>query len=485
MFETNLAEIYVARTIGSNKLICGDETMKWIKNNFATIYQGEKELGRDTCIMYEDLDKMLKIKSKGKISVYDSLIKEIGLDPIMTSANNPIIKLTDKQIRTIASMSNRGATFYNFKPYIYDIVNQASATQIKMLQKDWVNVFDKYQTIWKMWNSVVTPGFHIQNTLSNAYQSFLGAGASAMNPKRLKKAAQIIKGADPKQTITINGEKFTHQQLKYMAEQEGLLNTFFGNEFEIYGGEASKLTKGKINPKIDPTSLNDFIGYKIGGKIGAGIEETQRMNLWLNYLEKGQTPKEAVESVNKFMFDYADLTEFEKTYMKRIIPFYTFMRKNIPMELEQIIEQPQKYQQTAYAINEFQHMSGDNYIPLEDRDEWRQDFIQFPNQKDGINAGININLPYQQLERLAPNKLLGQTSPAIKTPIEALTGKYLYTGLDVESPLDYLAGQNAYANMLNRTADKEGINKGLYVSGQLLGLPMGTIYDQSKFNDYR
>ena len=34
--------------------------------------------------------------------------------------------------------------------------------------------------------------------------------------------------------------------------------------------------------------------------------------------------KEAVDKVNKYMFDYSDLTDFEKDTMKRIIPFYIY-----------------------------------------------------------------------------------------------------------------------------------------------------------------
>jgi len=52
---------------------------------------------------------------------------------------------------------------------------------------------------------------------------------------------------------------------------------------------------------------------------------------------------EMADHVKKFMFDYTELTEFERRYMKKIFPFYTWLRKNIPLQLEQLVKQPHKY----------------------------------------------------------------------------------------------------------------------------------------------
>jgi hypothetical protein len=41
-------------------------------------------------------------------------------------------------------------------------------------------------------------------------------------------------------------------------------------------------------------------------------------------------------------FDYSDLTPFERNVMKNVIPFYTFMRNNLPYQVQMALTQPNK-----------------------------------------------------------------------------------------------------------------------------------------------
>ena len=233
------------------------------------------------------------------------------------------------------------------------------------------------------------------------------------------------------------------------------------------GGMIKGLPKG-----LDPTDVEGFVLNKIGTEVGTKIEGTQRMNLWLSCLERGNTPEHARDIVNKYLFDYSDLTDFEQQTVKRIIPFYTFMKKNAPMELEAMLNQPQKFSQLQKGITNFEKMGGD-YKGENERNEWRQEYIQIPN----TGYGVADQLPYNQLERIVdPQKILGQTSPLIKTPIEMMTGDYIYTGIDIGGPIEYLANQTAPTKVAYNTLQKDSIlDKLLYATGQLSGFPIGEI----------
>lgn len=79
-----------------------------------------------------------------------------------------------------------------------------------------------------------------------------------------------------------------------------------------------------------------------GAKWGHGIESNARMAHYLGKIDEGFTPANAMLSVKKHLFDYSDLTVFERTTMRRIIPFYTFMRFNTPLQFQMFVTQPRK-----------------------------------------------------------------------------------------------------------------------------------------------
>jgi hypothetical protein len=234
----------------------------------------------------------------------------------------------------------------------------------------------------------------------------------------------------------------------------------------------------------------EFAPYKLGTKIGTKIEATQRMNLFMSRLDKGDTVQEAVENVNKFLFDYGELTDFEQEVMKRIIPFYTFMRKNIPMELDAMLNQPTTFTSLQRARMNIGKMNEDTFQKENERNEWRQDDVQLPFNIGGRSFGVTDNMPYSQFERvLTPNMLAGQTSPFIKTPIELLRGETLYTKMPIEDPVDYISMLFSYPKMFNMASKKdhyEGMSaRELYVLGQLLGFPINEMKQMYEYPDWR
>ena len=107
-----------------------------------------------------------------------------------------------------------------------------------------------------------------------------------------------------------------------------------------------------------------------------------------------------------------------------------------------------------------------------------KDYVQLPFQIGGENVGFNLNLPYETLERLTPEKILGQSSPLIKALPELYSGKYAFTGMDVNSVPEYLMNQVAPVRIMDGISDKEGVSKALYGLSQATGINVATIKDQ-------
>jgi hypothetical protein len=76
--------------------------------------------------------------------------------------------------------------------------------------------------------------------------------------------------------------------------------------------------------------------------MNSAVEDNARLANFIFNLDRTGDAARAAEHTKKFLFDYADLTAFEQKKLKKLIPFYTFMRKNTPLQVEQLVQQPGK-----------------------------------------------------------------------------------------------------------------------------------------------
>ena len=490
IFETSLADIYLARVLGSNKLLYGDETQRFLKKNFLTpLYSGDIDsipFTHEPVVLYKDVKPGLLNYARSIVkpnedayTKSEELLNEfikLGDTHFGTtfSPNNVLQKLNKEQVEFLQKC--RVSVSHASKGVIND-ANSVTRVQKAQMTSSMMRAYDKFMHIWKLQNTIVIPGFHTQNLVSNAFQSFLAIGSDAFNPAKLKKAYKIYTNPDPKQTIKIGDKVWTFQELNYAAKKTGVVDEMF-HTFEFSDDSPGGLIKA-LPKSLDPTDTEDFLPYKWATKIGGSIEGVQRLNLFISALKQTDNDiAKASEIVDKFLFDYSDVTEFEQDIVKRIIPFYTFMKKNFPMELEQMIEQPTTYTMLQKAYNNFEKSGNNEYYGENDRSEWRQEHIQLPfDTEDGDTYGIADQLPYNQIERIVdPQKVLGQTSPAIKTPIEALLGKYVYTGSDIGSAGEYLANQTFWSKLPVVASNYDDpVQKRNYIIGQLTGFPIGKI----------
>jgi hypothetical protein len=68
--------------------------------------------------------------------------------------------------------------------------------------------------------------------------------------------------------------------------------------------------------------------FALGGGAGRAIENQSRLSIYLAARDKGLSPQAATEIVNRTLFDYGDLTPFERDVVRRLVPFYTWTSKN-------------------------------------------------------------------------------------------------------------------------------------------------------------
>lgn len=191
-----------------------------------------------------------------------------------------------------------------------------------------LKAFDTVQGAWKggtLFNWLNGLPFMVRNEASNLISMGVRGGMAPQDmPKGLADAYRLGKASEDD---VIEGLG-TVGELRKKEQELGLTGGFTGDIVDPEG--SNKYVEG----------LNKVLGVEKMSKLNGALEDNARRALWLDGMRKGLSPEEAADNVFKALFDYADLTDFEKDYAKRFIPFYAFSRKNIPATLETLITKP-------------------------------------------------------------------------------------------------------------------------------------------------
>jgi hypothetical protein len=165
------------------------------------------------------------------------------------------------------------------------------------------------------------------------------------------------------------------------------------------------------------------------------VENNARLGSWLWALDQGYSPADAADLVKKYLFDYGALSKTEKNVFKRAAFFYTWARKNIPMQLETLLTKPGKIVPLAAAQAEMLKRAG---IEKEDLPEWAAGLVPMPYGKKGsviLGAELSSWIPFGDLQRVAqdPGKdLIGQGSPLWKLPLELLINRSIFMDREIK-----------------------------------------------------
>jgi hypothetical protein len=103
-------------------------------------------------------------------------------------------------------------------------------------------------------------------------------------------------------------------------------------------GAWNPLGQAGLGGRVDDT----FAPLVLGRRVGTGIEDYVRLANYLGNLRQGMASGMAGMKTRAIHFDYSDLTPFERNVMKNVIPFYTFMRRNLPYQVQMALTQPNK-----------------------------------------------------------------------------------------------------------------------------------------------
>jgi hypothetical protein len=314
---------------------------------------------------------------------------------------------------------------------------------------DVMKVWDRLQGKIKTALTVPNPQYHLTNLygdLFNAYHGSnvfslargLGVSARVLRHKAKREAAlkTLDRQVDPAgKGVKIDGGRMSLANLLDEAERHGAVGQgFIGRDLadvlDAQGKEAGeRLGKGKVTGKLGET------GRKLGsGKVTGRVlhpvdtirdlsqyrEDGVRLATYIAARRRGLNPDRAAAHVARHHFDYADLTTFERTVLRRVFPFYTFTARNTPLQIRTLLEKPGKFANLQKVREEAQKSSDVPAGYEKDLRLFEQQGLPIP--VPGTGQLLYPKLPAMDLSRLTirdqGNYLMSMLTPLIKTPVE-------------------------------------------------------------------
>jgi hypothetical protein len=286
--------------------------------------------------------------------------------------------------------------------------------------------FDRVQNWWKG-QVLISPSYHIRNMVGNYWNNFL---AGVKDPTRYENAMELQLGKKGRKVITEAGETITGKTILKEANKRGVLGQGW------YGADIAQTLQQEVGgisklKKLLPWEQQNY-AFKFNRKVGEVIENNARLAHFIDKVAKGFSYDDAARSVKTFLFDYSDLTPTEKNVFKRLFPFYTWSRKNLPLQLENLALQPEKFAAVPKIIERIE--SG----VAEPRDEkYMSSYISEnvpvrirTNEKGDTEYFLLGNwLPSAQAVDLLSNpfeNLVNMVTPLAKTPFELWANKSFY-----------------------------------------------------------
>lgn len=280
-----------------------------------------------------------------------------------------------------------------------------------------VKVWDTINNAWKTNATVIYPSFHTRNAISNVFQNAL---AGVRNPLDYKRAIDIQSSKDLSKADAKILEEYKAQGLQNVGQLSGDIEQTFEKEIM---GVFDNFKKGKV---IAGT-------VKAGRNTGDFVETNAKLAHFIAKRKEGLTPFEAGQSVKKYLFDYSDITNKEK-FLKKIMPFYTFTRKNLPIQIEALVKDPSKQTKIIKMKNNVEVMTNED-SNTEILPDWLKDAAPvFVGRKDGKVRYIKLEgfLGAADMNKLSLTKgaqdLLNMVSPIIKAPVEQVANKNFFFG---------------------------------------------------------
>lgn len=324
------------------------------------------------------------------------------------------------------------------------------------------DLYKAYESAWKRYTLFLFPEYHARNVIGDIWLGWMHGWKPSQIGKDMFDAAKIQakSGAQRKIKTALYGE-ISGEDLIKTARDYGVIGTGQISEIDDILAPINSEKGKSIMKKVKEHAWD----LKVPMKISETLENNRRLALFIRKLKDGDTYEEAANSVAKTLYDYGDITPFERDVMRRAFPFYTWMRKNLPAQVENLVRRPGKVAAMPKIKGAFEGAQEDT-PPEETRPDWmRREFSIYTGRGDDGQSNfamLGSYLPTADLFRLGSSPedavagLTSSLTPPVKVAAELATNRDFFR----DRPIDTLREEGEWSDLLwgNERTNYLGMN---------------------------
>lgn len=378
---------------------------------------------RDPFTAYQKrLGKSFKVREMGE------LYKQLGKDGLIIEKDTAHLSAAEKSL--FQRVTGNEARKLNLPDgsYMHKDVLKALTEANKIFNNEGLNKFVENATaitnIWKGVTTTIRPVHHFNNLIGNVFNNGL-AGVGARDYKRATGVINRIARNKPKQEDL---------DLMNRAFKSGIFGQSHSDEYRrlFQGKQASKLRK------VEDFAQNNRVTAFMRRWLGDTVDEWSRLAHFISVEGKTGSSKMAAESVRKYLFNYGEQTSADRL-ARLFIPFWTWTKNNIPLQLANLMKQPRYFQ----AYQRLQDASFN--VHGEDRKD-QESFIRDSYFMTPWGSLRNPRAPITDLNNLDGPQAIAKfaassASPLLRIPVEYGIQRQLFNDKPITNKAEYALQQ--------------------------------------------
>ena len=168
-----------------------------------------------------------------------------------------------------------------------------------------------------------------------------------------------------------------------------------------------------------------------GDEANTVSDQINRLSGYMTLLSKGYDPSAAANTIKRVQVDYKSLSSFERNFLRRALPWYTYQSRIMKEVLGQMAVRPGgRYGTTVQAITEGQDAAsqGEDHIPSYLRERIA---VPFSENEQGVTYLNSFDGPgWSEFRNLSPSNFFEnigeQLAPQYRIAAEMLSGRDFY-----------------------------------------------------------